>query len=397
VSVDTVTAESHGRALGSRGRRSLVTGVGLIVSAVLPGFLTASLAPRIRVDFAFSKSSLGLAVALFYVVSAIWSVPAGRLVDRLGADWGFRLSAAFTAAPCLAIVALAQSAASLTLLMLAGGIGNALGGPTVSALLRREVAVHRQGLAFGAQQSGAPIGAMLAGLALPAVAIPFGWRWAFAAAAVLAAIVAVCAPTGPRADASGPAGRRPSGFSSVHALALAAVLASAAGVGFVSFLVTYSVDSGISETAAGVLLAGVSLTATLSRIAFGHFADRTARDPLRPVAVMLMLSAPGFVLLAVGEPAVIALAALLAGALGWAWPGGLTLAVVQRSPEAPAWAVGVMMTGLFVGAVGGPLLTGFLAEQHEFTLAWIACAMLVLGAAATVAATLRRERAARSS
>jgi MFS family permease len=396
VGVDTVTAESSGRVLGGRGRRSLVTGVGLIVSNVLPGFLMASLAPRIRVDFAFSKSSLGLAVALFYVVSAVWSVPAGRLVDRLGADWGFRLSAAFTVVSCLAIVALAQSAVSLTLLMLAGGVGTALGGPTVSALLRREVAVHRQGLAFGAQQAGAPIGAMLAGLALPAVAIPFGWRWAFAAAAVLAALAVVCSPgVTPAAASRPPAGRRPAGFSSVHALALTAVLASAAGVGFVSFLVTYSVDSGISETAAGVLLAGVSLTATLSRIAFGHFADRTARDPLSPVAIMLMLSAPGFLLLAVGEPVVIALAALLAGGLGWAWPGGLTLAVVQRSPEAPAWAVGVMMTGLFVGAVGGPLLTGFLAEQDEFTLAWIACAAFALGAASTVAATLRRERAAR--
>ena len=64
---------------------------------------------------------------------------------------------------------------------------------------------------------------------------------------------------------------------------------------------------------------------------------------------------------------------------------------MQRSPEAPAWAVGVMMTGLFVGAVGGPLLTGFLAEHDLFALAWIACATLALLAAATIAATLRRE------
>jgi MFS family permease len=397
VSVDTVIAHESERALGGRGWRSLLTGMGLIVSNCLPGFLTASLAPRIRMDFAFGKSSLGLAVALFYVVSAVGSVPAGRLVDRVGADWGFRLSATSTAAACLAIVALAQSAASLTLLMLVGGVGNALGGPTVSALLRREVAVHRQGLAFGAQQAGAPIGALLAGLALPAVAIPFGWRWGFAAAAVVAVVAAVCAPgVATTAASRPPAARRPAGFSSVHALALTAVLASAAGVGFVSFLVTYSVDSGMSETAAGILLAGVSLMSTLSRIGFGHFADRAGWEPLRPVAVMLMLAAPGFLLLTAGEPVVIALGALIAGGLGWAWPGGVTLAVVQRSPDAPAWAVGVMMTGLFVGAVGGPLMTGFLAEHDEFTLAWCACAALALGAAATIAATLRRERAGRS-
>jgi MFS family permease len=94
----------------------------------------------------------------------------------------------------------------------------------------------------------------------------------------------------------------------------------------------------------------------------------------------------------VGEPGVIAAAALLAGTLGWAWPGGLNLAVVQRSPQAPAWAVGVMMTGLFVGAIGGPLLTGFLAEHDLFELAWTACAVFALLAAGTIALTLRRER-----
>jgi MFS family permease len=358
----------------------------------MPGFLTASLAPRIRADFAFGDSTLGLAVALFYVVSASLSVPAGRLVDRVGAERGMQLSAGLVAASCLAIAALAQSAASLTALLLVGGVANALGGPSVSALLKREVADHSQGLAFGAQQAGAPMGALLAGLALPALAIPFGWQWAFVAAAILALLAVALAPgAAATAAASSPAGSRPRGFSSVHALGVAAVLASAAGVGFVSFLVTYAVDSGMSEGAAGLLLAGVSLAATISRIAVGVLADRGRQEPLRPVAAMLGASVAGFLLLTVDEPGVIVAAALLAGGLGWAWPGGLTLAVVQRSPRAPGWAVGVMMTGLFVGAVTGPLLTGFLAEHELFAAAWITCASLALMAAATIVATVRHE------
>ncbi len=107
------------------------------------------------------------------------------------------------------------------------------------------------------------------------------------------------------------------------------------------------------------------------------------------MAAMLAASVVGYLLLTVGEPGVIAAAALLAGGLGWAWPGALNLAVVQRSPEAPAWAVGVMMTGLFAGAVVGPLVTGFLAEHDLFTAAWIACAGLALLAAGTIAATAR--------
>jgi MFS family permease len=384
------------RRFGRRGRRALVTGTGLIVATVMPGFLTASLAPRIRGDFSFGDSALGVAIALFYVVSAAGSVPAGWAVDRIGAGRSMGLAAGACALSCAGVALLAGSATSFTALLLVAGLGNAMGSPCVSTMLRAEVAIHRQGLAFGAQQSGATLGALLAGLALPAVAIPLGWRWAFVAAGTLALLAAWGAPRGgAAAAATRPGGRRRGGrrpgLGPVHALGLAAVLASAAGVGFVSFLVTYAVDSGMSEGAAGLLFGAVSLMATASRIGVGLFADRVGQEPLRPVAAMLAVSAVGYLLLIVGEPAPIAVAALLAGALGWAWPGGLNLAVIQRSPEAPAWAVGVMMTGLFVGAVAGPLVVGVLAEHEAFTGAWIFCASLALLASATIAATRRLE------
>ena len=172
----------------------------------------------------------------------------------------------------------------------------------------------------------------------------------------------------------------------MHALAVAAALASAAGVGFVSFLVLYAVESGMSQAAAGLLLVAVSLAATVSRIGVGVFADRRGQEPLRPVAAMLAVSVGGYLLLIAGEPALIVAAALLAGSFGWAWPGGLTLAVVQRSPSAPAWAVGVLMAGLFSGAVAGPLLVGVLAEHEQFAIAWSACAACALLAACLVLA-----------
>jgi len=367
--------------------RSLATGVALIVAAVMPGFLTASLAPRIRADFAFGDSTLGLAVAVFYAVSALSSPPCGRLVERIGAVRGMRLTAAMTAVSCATVAALAHSAGSLTAALLLAGVANGMGGPTVSTLLKREVAARRQGLAFGAQQSGASLGALLAGLALPAVAIPFGWRWAYLGAAVLGLAAAALAPRDVARPASGSRATPPRGLTSIHAIALAAVLASAAGVGFVSFLVSYSVKSGLDEAAAGLLLAGVSLVATLSRVGLGLVFDRRGGEPLRPVAAMLVASVGGYLLLIAGEPTAIVVAALLAGSLGWSWPGGLTLAVVQRSPDNPAWAVGVMMSGLFAGAVAGPLLVGGLADRGAYSEAWALCAVLALFAGVTLALT----------
>jgi MFS family permease len=376
--------------LGGRARRSLVAGTGLMISGVLPAFLTASLASRIPQDFAFGSSGVGAAIAIFHVVCAVSSTPAGRLVERIGPLRGMRLAATATALSCVTIALCAHSAVSLTALLLVGGVANAFGGPSVSALLRREVAIHRQGLAFGAQQSGATLAALLAGVALPAVAIPLGWRWAFLAVAALAVVAAALAPRGAAGPARSVAPQRPQGLTAVHALAVAAALASAAGVGFISFLILYAVHSGMSQGAAGLLLAAVSLAATLSRIGVGVHVDRRGQEPLRPVAAMLALSIVGYLLLIAAEPVVIAIAALLAGSLGWAWPAGLTLAVVQRSPGAPAWAVGVLMAGLFTGAIVGPLLIGLLAEHERFSVAWATCASCALLAAATVAATSRR-------
>ena len=74
-------------------------------------------------------------------------------------------------------------------------------------------------------------------------------------------------------------------------------------------------------------------------------------------------------------------AALLAGSFGWAWPGGLTLAVVQRSPGAPAWAVGVLMAGLFSGAIAGRCWSACWPSRSSFALAWGACAGFALLAA----------------
>jgi MFS family permease len=375
--------------LGSRGWRALVAGVTLVATGALPGFLAAALAPRIRDDFPFPSSSLGLATAVFYLVSMVLSSPLGRLVERIGAVAGLRASAALTALACVALAALADSAAGLIALLGLAGVGNALASPAVSAALKYEVAPPRRGLAFGSQQAGASIGAFLAGLALPAVAIPFGWRWAYVGVAAIALAAAAAAPQHIPRPAPGERGRPPKGLGVVHAIGLTAFFASAASVGFISFLVTYSVEKGIDQGAAGVLLAVVSLCAATCRIGLGLVADRAGQDALRPVPAMFVVSAAAYLLLIVGEPVLIVVAALLAGSFGWAWPGALNLAVVQHSPRAPAWAVGVMLAGLFAGAVAGPLTLGILGDAGHFTAGWLLCATFSLLAAATVVAVRR--------
>jgi predicted MFS family arabinose efflux permease len=379
------------RRLDARASLAIAAGTALIVAVVVPGPMTASLAPRIDRDFAFTDVAVGIVVALFYLASAAGSRPAGRLVERIGPDVSVRIAGGVLAAACLAIAAFADSAAAIAALLLAGSLGHALAGPAVSALLRVEVPARRQGLAFGAQQSGASLAGLAAGLALPALAIPFGWRSAFVAAAALAVAAALLAPR-----AGPPSARAPHELAhtaepgSVRALAVVAGLASAAAFGTVSFLVLFCVHSGVDEAAAGLLLAAMGLASTLGRLVFGAVSDRPGRDPLAPVALVIAIGVPGYALLATGaEPAIVA-GALLAGGFGWAWSGALTHAVVRRSPRAPAQAVGTMLTGLLLGNAAGPLVIGLLADRGEYTAAWAMCGGLALAAAGLAAAIRAR-------
>jgi hypothetical protein len=71
----------------------------------------------------------------------------------------------------------------------------------------------------------------------------------------------------------------------------------------------------------------------------------------------------------------------------WGWPGLMHLAVVRQNPGAPSAATGIVMTGAFVGSVGGPLVFGWLVEQQSYGAArlvsavWAAAAVVTMGAA----------------
>src|SRR5205823_1137887 len=60
--------------------------------------------------------------------------------------------------------------------------------------LARSVPAHRLGLSFGVKQAAIPLATLLAGAAVPAVALTVGWRWAYVIAAGLAVLALVGAP-----------------------------------------------------------------------------------------------------------------------------------------------------------------------------------------------------------
>jgi MFS family permease len=145
--------------------------VAVATAGVVPAFLTGGLAVQIRAEFGFGEGALGLAVAVFFAVSALASVASGRLVERVGSFLGMRLAAAVSA-----VSALAGSWWGLVACLVIGGLGNSISHPATHLFLARKVGEGRQGLAFGVKQAAIPAATLLAGLAVPSIATTVGWR-----------------------------------------------------------------------------------------------------------------------------------------------------------------------------------------------------------------------------
>ncbi|WP_309246228.1 MFS transporter [Verrucosispora sioxanthis] len=169
---------------------------------MLPVFLVGGLAVQMREELGFSPAGLGLVVAVYFGVGALASVPSGALVERWGAAVVARAGIGVSAGALLAVAVVARSYPVLVGLLAVAGTANALGQLSSNALLARHVPPRRQGLSFGVKQAAIPVSTLLAGVAVPTLALTVGWRWAFVAAAG-AALAALPAADGPAAQGQG--------------------------------------------------------------------------------------------------------------------------------------------------------------------------------------------------
>jgi MFS family permease len=358
---------------------------------VLPGFLVGALSLQIRGDLDVSVEAVLAGVTVFFLAGAVGAGPGGRLAERVGAADTMRACALVTAACLVAAASLAYSLAPLLALLVLAGLSNAVSQPAINLFMAEQVPIERQGLAFGIKQSAIPAAILVSGLALPALALPLGWRATFAGCAL--GPLAVAAAIGRSAHHLRPAedrSRPPRPSAALLMIAVGAALASAGPNALGAYLVASAVDAGIDEGAAGLLAALGSALSLFVRIVVGIRADRRGDYGFVWVAVLLTAGAGGFGLLATEEAAPFVLGALLAFALGWGWPGLFNLAVVDRHREAPGTATGISQTGIYVGAAGGPAAFGAISAAAGYAAGWGAAAGLALSGAAVIALAGRR-------
>ena len=375
---DAVTADVGGVGPGARPLGTVrLTGVASLTTAlgVLPIFLLGGLSIFMAPELGFRPSELGLAVSLFFGVSAISAAPAGRLGDRYPPSVGLRIGVACSTFALLGIGLVARDYITMIVFLMVGGIGNSVTQMSGNVMLVTATEVRHQAKAFAVKQSSVPFANLLGGAAVPALGLTVGWRYAYVLASVLALVVLGRLPDRQRTTSAGSAG--PLRLLPLALLATGAALSAGAGNAVAIFLVPATTDAGVSAALAGSLLALGGAAGILGRLTAGWLRDRMTFDGIRAAAGLVGVGMVGLTLLVLevqGVLLVIATVVFFAG--GWGWAALFTHAVARAYPEASGRATGITQTGIFGGGVVGPAVVGVAVENLGYRAGWVAALVL---------------------
>src|SRR6478735_4692954 len=144
----------------------------------------------VRADYGVSYTELGLAIAVFNGVSAVFQTPAGFLADRIGPYtvliWGLLLEAI-----AFALVGLVPSYWFLVAMFAVAGLANTVYHPADYALLSHHVAKERVGSAFSFHTFSGILGGAVAPATVLMLQALVGWRGAFVVSGLLGLMAVV--------------------------------------------------------------------------------------------------------------------------------------------------------------------------------------------------------------
>jgi MFS family permease len=354
------------------------------------------LATEIARDSGVPASAVGAYSALVFGAAMFSSAASGSLIARLGA---LRANQVVVFASGLALlVTLPATLPAIVAGALLVGLGYGPNTPSGSHVLASVTPPSRRGVVFSVKQSGAQLGAMVAGLVLPWVAVAGGWRTAMVAATVLILSAALAVQplhrvVAPRGAGTAPDG--PSTLAAMRAVLATPVLRRLTGAAFVlmalhaafqTFTVAFLVEHvGLALTTAGSLFAALAAAGGVARIVLGWTADRAAR-PRTVLVVASLVGAAACLLFAAFDaswsPAVMAGACVIAGAASAGWYGVFLAEVARRAPsEGVGLATGGALFFVYASIVAGPLA---FSAVVALTGSW-PTALVLLGATTLIA------------
>ncbi len=387
----TIASTSAATAVPLQQDAGIIALVGLAhASSHFSHLLLPLMFPVFLKEFGLSFSELGLLMTVFFTVSGSGQALAGFVVDRIGAR-----PLLFASISLLLLACLAASCASgyLGLVGVAAllGLGNAAFHPVDFTILNQRISAPRLGYAFSAHGLTGNLGWAAAPVFLVGISSLTSWRWAYAAAALLYALIALLLLLQRDKLLTKVVLRHPQATAGQD---MAFMKLPVVWWCFSFFLLSTMTLAVVQSFSISILKAlhGVSLeTATLTLTAYmlcgavgvlvGGFVAAHTRHSERVVALCMSLGALFLALSATGVFGVTGTMVVLAAtglAIGIGGPSR-DMMIKKATPRGATGRVyGLVYSGLDVGFALAPLLFGAFMDRGWY-------AAVLLGAAAALA------------
>jgi MFS transporter, ACS family, hexuronate transporter len=142
------------------------------------------LSPMIALQYHFSHTNIAKILGAFQVSYALTWLLGGIVLDIVGVRIGLALAAALWSVVNIC-TGFANSVFSFTAFRFMLGIGEGFNWPAASKTVAEWFPNQERSLAVAIFDSGSSVGGALAALAIPWIALAFGWRWGFSFAGML--------------------------------------------------------------------------------------------------------------------------------------------------------------------------------------------------------------------
>ena len=366
-------------------RFPITTSLLFAIVGSFPLYLAGAYAVRLQEDLGATKSQFGLAAAAYFATATLGSLQLGRSVDRHGSRFGGIVAAVGGFVASLFIGLAAHSWWMLAIGLGVTGFSNTAGQLAGNRILAASVATERQGFGFGVKQAAVPLGSLLAGASVATLGLSVSWRTTFVVYGLLSLTLAAVAPEfgaasqAERERQTGVGSDRPS----LLALGLAGTMIGATGNALAVLVVDSFETAGFGASVAAATLAFGGASAVAGRVFIGWLVDRRNSDGFLELTMIVVLGAIGFSALAIAgdNVALLTIGVALGFAAGWGWPAIIYLVTVRNSTAPPGTSTGFVLTGVFSGAIIGPPLFAFIAENVSYPASWTTAAvMTALGA-----------------